>query len=61
LVEHFTSRVVQPYLLTNNLKKALIIMDQATCHKKAQFLESLQKLNCEVIFIPARLTGILYD
>jgi hypothetical protein len=56
LVENFIGRILQPFL-KNKLKKSLIILDQATSNKKQEFLEALDELNYEVVFIHARLTG----
>jgi hypothetical protein len=56
LVENFIGRILRPFL-KNKLKKSLIILDQATSNKKQEFLEALDELNYEVVFIHARLTG----
>ena len=59
MVENFVGRILQPYFLKNKLKKSLIILDQATSNKKQEFLEALDELNYEVVFIHARLTGYI--
>ena len=58
LVEEYVERILKPYLLSNKLKKGLVILDQATCHKTSIFQTALTDLNIEYIYVPARLTGI---
>lgn len=57
LTEHFVDRILKPHLLKNQLKKSLIILDHARPHITSQFQNALKSINCEVIFIPPRLTS----
>jgi hypothetical protein len=52
-------RVIRPYLLTNRIDKALIILDQAKPHMTQELKSTFAAINCELVFIPARLTGVL--
>jgi hypothetical protein len=54
---HFVQRVIRPYLLTNQIDKALIILDQAKPHITEELKSSFAAVNCDIVFIPARLTG----
>ena len=58
LVEHYVERVLKPYFLQNKISKSLLILDQAKCHLKNSFTNALENIGCDLIFIPARLTGI---
>ena len=60
LTEHYIERVLKPHLLKNQIKKALIVLDQARCHLTAEFKNSLNNAGFELIFIPTGLTGIIY-
>ena len=43
----------------NNLSKGLVILDRAKCHQTQEFLDSLDDLGLNHIFIPANMTGKL--
>jgi hypothetical protein len=59
LVDHFVNRVLVPFMLRWSLKKILLILDSAPCHKTAKMNNALLSANIKKILIPASTTGIL--
>ncbi len=50
-------RVIRPYLLTNQIDKALIILDQAKQHITEELKSSFAAVNCYIVFIFGKADG----
>jgi hypothetical protein len=48
---------LKPYLLKKQIKKSLVILDQARCHLTADFKSNLAEIGCEYEYIPPSLTS----
>lgn len=52
-------RLIVPYMLTNQLKKILLILDQAPPHISKSLQSYMRSKKILMHFIPKNLTGIL--
>jgi hypothetical protein len=59
VIKDWIDRVISPYMLSYGNSKILLIIDQATCHKKLTESYDVIEKGIHVLYIPGRMTGFL--
>ena len=59
VIKDWIDRVISPYIVSQGYSKILLIIDQATCHKKLTESYDVIEKGIHVLYIPGRMTGFL--
>jgi len=59
VIKDWIDRVISPYMVSQGYSKILVIIDQATCHKKLTKSYDLIERGIHNLYLPGRMTGFL--
>ncbi len=59
VIKDWIDLVISPYMISQGYSKILVIIDQATCHKKLTKSYDLIERGIHVLYLPGRMTGFL--
>ena len=59
LVDHFVKRIWTPFLMQKCIKRAVLVLDQASCHTAIIFKDAMSRARTSLFFVPARMTKLL--
>ena len=57
--DNFIQRILGPEVLSQNHKKSVLYLDNATCHTTVGVKSKLEEFNIQLQMVPARMTGLV--
>ncbi len=59
VIKDWIDHVISPYMVSQGYSRILLIIGQATCHKRLTESYDLIEKGIHVLYIPGRMTGFL--